>query len=339
MHQNVPGVIAAAVGVTCAFLVHQLVPAIPAMTWCVIVGMLASNVMALVPANLRFRDLLTPGMSFSGKRLMRWGIVFLGFQLVFADIVQLGWLSVALIVALVAVAFGLTYGISKLFRLPGDEPFLLASGFAICGASAIGAVSHARGTEKDAPLPVGLVTLCGTLAIFVLPALNGFLGLSPQEFGWWAGASVHDVGQVVATGATLGSVALSTAVVVKLVRVLTLAPVATLAALSVRRRSSTHASAATSSGAGKMPPLVPLFIAGFVAAFAARSLGLVPEAALPFLKIVQEVLLGSALVGLGFGINFRTLFTSGAKSTAAALTAWCALMVVSLGALRLVFPN
>lgn len=339
MRQNLPGLVAAAIGVALAFLVHQVFPVIPVMTWCVLIGMLASNVMAFTGSSVRFRTMLNPGMSLAGKRLMRLGIVFLGFQLVLADVLGLGWLSIVVIVALVGVAFALTYGISKLFKLPGDEPFLLASGFAICGASAIGAVSHARGTEKDAPLPVGLVTLCGTLAIFVLPSLGSLLQLSPAEFGWWAGASIHDVGQVVAAGSVFGASALAIAVVVKLVRVLCLAPVATFASLSVRRRSSASATTSAPSAAGNRPPLVPLFIAGFVVAFAARSIGLVPESALPALKLIQEILLGAALVGLGFGIHIRQLFSNGGKSTFAALSAWALLMLVSFGAMKLVFLN
>ncbi|APF40159.1 YeiH family protein [Neomicrococcus aestuarii] len=343
MRQILPGLIAAAIGVTCAFLVHQVVPVIPTMTWCVLVGMLASNVIAFVPYFARWRASLRPGMSFAGKRLMRLGIAFLGFQLVFADVLALGVVSVLSILALVILAFGMTYGIAKAFRLPGDEPYLLASGFAVCGASAIGAVSQARETEKDAPLPVALVTLCGTLAIFVLPLLNGFVGLSAQEFGWWVGASVHDVGQVVAAGATAGAVALSMAVLVKLVRVLTLAPIATLASLPGRRRSSVSGGASGSSATGdtrngKRPPLVPLFIVGFLLAFALRSLGVVPPELLPVLQMAQEVLLGSALVGLGFGIDLPSLARTGGRSALAALISWAALMLVSLGAVRLVFP-
>ncbi len=84
---------------------------------------------------------------------------------------------------------------------------LIATGFSICGASAIGAMAAVRRIRQhDTVLPVALVTLCGTLAIGVLPLLIRPLGLSPEVFGAWAGASVHDVGQVVATAQTAGAV-------------------------------------------------------------------------------------------------------------------------------------
>ena len=109
--------------------------------------------------------------------------------------------------------------------LPGDQPLLIATGYSICGASAIGAVSEATDSdERDAATSVALVTLCGTLAIAVLPLLQQPLGLSDAEFGRWVGASVHDVGQVVATAQTAGSDALGEAVLVKLMRVALLAP-------------------------------------------------------------------------------------------------------------------
>ena len=112
----------------------------------------------------------------------------------------------------------------------------IATGFSICGVSAIVAMSGTRATRtKDVATAVALVTVCGSLAILVLPLLRGPLGLSQHEFGVWVGASVHDVGQVVATAGGVGTVALGTAVLVKLVRVLLLAPMVTLAAVSARR--------------------------------------------------------------------------------------------------------
>lgn len=88
--------------------------------------------------------------------------------------------------------------------------------------------------HADTVLPVALVTLCGTLAIGALPLLVHPLNLSAEVFGAWTGASVHDVGQVVATAQTAGPAALGLAVVVKLTRVILLAPMAAAAGLQQR---------------------------------------------------------------------------------------------------------
>lgn len=318
-----PGLLAAAAAVAAAFGAHAAMPAVPALTACVVLGAVASN-MPLPPTATAMRARLLPGMGFAARRLMRVGIVLLGLQLVIADVAALGWLGIGAIGGVVAVAFAGTWALARLFRLPGDEPVLLAAGFSICGASAIGAMAQARGTQRDAATPVALVTLCGTLAIAVLPALAPLFGLAPVDFGYWVGASVHDVGQVVATAQTAGTAALAAAVVVKLVRVLALAPVALLGSLAARR-SGAHAG-------GARTPLVPLFVAGFAAMVAVRSTGLPSEDLLEAARVAQELLLGAALVGLGYAMDLVALFRNAGRATAVALSAWAVVAGAGLAA-------
>ncbi|WP_370448720.1 YeiH family protein [Cryobacterium sp. TMT1-3] len=103
--------------------------------------------------------------------------------------------------------------------MPGHEPLLIATGFSICGASAIGAMSGVvKARDDETATPIALVTLCGTLAIAVLPLLWHPLGLSALQFGHWVGAGVHDVDQVVAIAQIAGSTVLAVALVVKLPR-------------------------------------------------------------------------------------------------------------------------
>jgi len=233
MIRYAPGLVACAVAVILSFAIHFLVPSIPAMTTAVVLGVLAANLpvtRSLVSGRLQ------PGLIFAGKRLMRAGIVVLGLKLSIVDILELGWATFAIIVALVALAFVGTYGLGKLFRLPGDVPLLIAAGFSICGASAIGAMAAARRSKhEETVLPVALVTLYGTLAIGLLPLLMNPLSLTPIAYGQWVGASVHDVGQVVATAQVAGGSALAAALVIKLTRVLLLAPIVSLTVVAGRR--------------------------------------------------------------------------------------------------------
>ncbi|MFD1572659.1 putative sulfate exporter family transporter [Agromyces cerinus subsp. nitratus] len=129
----------------------------------------------------------------------------------------------------------------------------------MCGASAIGAMGAAvRARDEEQAVPVALVTLCGTLAIAVLPALWHPLGLSNVQFGHWVGAGVHDVGQVVATAQIAGTAALAVAVVVKLTGVLMLAPMVAITAAVERRRAVEVEARARrscrSSSPGSSPP-------------------------------------------------------------------------------------
>ena len=133
-----------------------------------------------------------------------------------------------------------------------------------------------------------------------LRALARPLGLSDLQFGIWAGASIHEVGQVVAAAGAGGAAVVAIAVVVKLTRVLLLAPV--VATVSVRKRL------AGQETAGKRLPIVPLFVLGFLACVALRSTGVIPTGALPAISQVQVAVLGAALFGMGAAVQIRLLF-------------------------------
>ncbi|MFW0774855.1 YeiH family protein [Paenarthrobacter nitroguajacolicus] len=329
-----PGLVLSIAATGFAFAIHTVVPAVPAMTLAVALGLLSANIpgTAVLTAG-RAR----PGLDLAGKHLMRAGIVLLGLKVSIGDVLGLGWLSLLLIGGVVLVSFAGTYGLARLLRLPGEAALLIATGFSICGASAIGAMAAVRRIKhQDTVLPVALVTLCGTLAIGVLPLLMHPLDLSPEQFGAWTGASVHDVGQVVATAQTAGTSALAIAVVVKLTRVVLLAPVAAAAGVHqrivhVRKRANGTGDAADGADA-RFPPVVPLFVVGFLSMVAVRSLGWVPPTGLEIAVAVQDILLATALFGLGSAVRVRTLIHTGGRAMLVALGSWLLIALLGLGA-------
>ncbi|MGK5741192.1 YeiH family protein [Micromonospora sp. URMC 103] len=322
----VPGLVAAAVGAAVAWAVHWAVPAVPTLTAAVVLGIAAAHLPAVRD---RVRGVARPGLSVAGKRLMRIGIVLLGLKLSVQDVRALGWPTIVMVVAVVAATFAGTWWLGRRIGLPGDQPLLIASGYAICGASAIGAVSAASGSdEEDAAASVALVTLCGTLAIAVLPLLQHPLGLDAAQFGRWVGASVHDVGQVVATAQTADPAALTDAVLVKLMRVAMLAPLVAVVALGLRRRRA-HRDGADGSAPAAKPSIVPLFVVGFLAMIGLRSTGWLPAGGLDGAAVAQEILLSAALFGLGSAVHLPTLARTGARAAALGLSAWVVVAGVS----------
>jgi uncharacterized integral membrane protein (TIGR00698 family) len=305
--------------------VHVLLPGLPWLTAALILGVIVGCIPPVRPA---LDGVLRPGLGIASRRLLRLGIVVLGLKLSLGDIVRLGWLAILLIVVLVAVSFAITWGIGRLFRLDGDQAVLMAAGFSICGVSAVGAMAAARRSDdRDTGTPIALVTLYGTLAIVVLPLLAGLLGLTHAQFGHWVGASVQDVGQVVATAQTMGAAALAVAIVVKLTRVLMLAPMVAIASIQTRRAGTAGM---------KNPPIVPLFIVGFLLAVLARTLLPLPAGLLAGADILQSALLAAALFGIGASLRLEKLARSGARALAAGLVSW----VVILGlALAVVFVS
>lgn len=320
----IPGVVAAGLAALVAWGIHWLVPAVPWLTAAVVLGIVVGQLPFARPA---LTGSLRPGLSTAAKRLMRIGVVLLGLKLSLGDIAGLGWVSIVTTVLIVLVTFVATMGLGRLFRLPGHQPLLVATGFSICGASAIGAMSGVvKSKDEETATPVALVTLCGTLAIFVLPTLWHPLGLSSLQFGHWVGAGVHDVGQVVATAQIAGSAALAVAIVVKLTRVLMLAPMVAIASVVERRRS------VAPDPSAKRPPIVPLFVAGFILAVLVRSFIPVPDAVLTGADTLQTVLLAMALFGLGTAVRLRTLLGTGWRALAVGLLSWVLIAALALGA-------
>jgi uncharacterized integral membrane protein (TIGR00698 family) len=315
--------------------VHLLVPAVPMLTAAVVLGILAAH---LPGARTLVNGAARPGLSLAGKRLMRLGVVLLGLKLSVGDILGIGWTTVAMVVVVVAATFAGTIWLGRRLGLPGDQPLLIATGYSICGASAICAVSEVRKSEeRDVATSVALVTLCGTLAIAVLPLLHQPLGLDAGQFGRWVGAGVHDVGQVVATAQTAGQHALGQAVLVKLMRVALLAPLVAAVVLSVRARSGRRSAAESGSGqpGAQRPPLVPLFVAGFLLMVAVRTTGWLPSGALGLAATVQELLLAAALFGLGSAVHLPTLARTGSRVAALGLCSWIVIAGVSYGGVLL----
>ncbi len=315
-----PGLALAVAGALVAAGIGALVPVVPMLTIAVLLG--------IVVGQFRLPAVLGPGLALASRRVMRVGVVLLGLKLSLVDIVHLGWVAIVTTIAIVVLTFAGTLVLGRMLRLPGAEPVLLAAGFSICGVSAIGAMSAAvRAKDRDAATPAALVTLCGTLAIFVLPPLRGPLALSTTQFGHWIGASVHDVGQVVAAAQTAGGTALAIALVIKLTRVLMLAPMVAIASAVERRRDV--------AGAGARPPIVPLFVAGFVAAVLVRSFVPLPDVVLHGADVAQTALLAVALFGLGTAVRVRTLVTTGWRAAVVGLVSWALVAGLALLAVHL----
>ncbi|MBX0299679.1 putative sulfate exporter family transporter [Cryobacterium sp. 1639] len=339
------GVAVAGLAALVAWGVSTAVPAVPLLTVAVLLGIIVGQLHVLRPA---LAGPLQPGLSVAAHRLMRLGVVLLGLKLSLVDIIGLGWVTITSTVLIVLLTFFGTLWLGRLVGLPGHEPLLIATGFAICGASAIGAMSATiNAKDRETATPVALVTLCGTLAIGVLPLLWHPLGLTDLQFGHWVGAGVHDVGQVVATAQIAGSAALAVAVVVKLTRVLMLAPIVAGVAVYERRRELAMVGASASAGVAgaesgsaaappatvqHRPPVIPLFVAGFLAMVLVRTFIPLPATVLDAADLVQTVLLAMALFGLGTAVRLGELVRTGGRALGVGLTSWLLIAVLALAA-------
>lgn len=274
----------------------------------VILGAMAVNFVAIPEA-------WGPGIAFGAKRLLRAGIVLLGLRLSLGDLVEVGPAGLASVVGVVAITFVGTQFIGRYLGVPDRLSLLVATGYAICGASAIAAMDGVIGAdEEETAYAVTLVTLFGTLSIFVLPLIASVAGSADPLFGAWVGAAVHDVGQVVATASTRSQEAIESATIVKLTRVVLLAPLVTV--MAIRHRQ------AGSASTGRRQPLLPLFVAGFLGSMALRSSGVLPSSLLEAGAAVEKVLFTIALVGLGAGVRVASMRQLGGRPLVLGSIAW-----------------
>jgi len=289
------GLVAAGLGLAGAVAGHLLVPQVGVLTWAVGLGVVAANA-GLLPASAR------PALNWLTRRLLRVGVVLLGFSISFAAVAALGLPVVALTAGTLVSTLAFTTWLARWMGVGTARSLVLGAGFAICGASAVAAMERTAGADdEDVTAAIAMVTLWGTVVMVALPLLREPLGLSGMQFGVWAGASVQEVGQVVAAASPAGAAVLALAVVVKLTRVLLLAPV--VAAVSAGNRLwSTGASTD-----GHRPPLVPLFVLGFLACAALRSAGVVPHGLLGGIGQLQVAALGGALFGMGASVHLGSL--------------------------------
>ncbi|MFG2224375.1 YeiH family protein [Streptomyces sp. NPDC048644] len=296
-----PGLAVVVVGVAVSYLLNQFVPAISALTIAVLLGAVARNLGLL-------SDRVLPGAKLATKKLLRIGVVFLGLQLALSQVLQLDPGVLLVVVLTVACTFAGTMWLGrKLGTRPGTT-LLVSTGFSICGASAAAAMDAVSDSEEeDLATGVALVTIFGSLAILLLPLLQHPLGMSDTSFGIWAGASVHEVAQVVATASVAGPAALAVATVVKLTRVVLLAPLIAGYGIVRRRRGAVD-------GSGKRPPLVPLFVLGFIAMVGVRSSGVLPASVLDAAQTLTTLLLAGALFGLGTSVHLVSLIRTGGRA-------------------------
>ena len=315
---DLPGLAVVALAVVLAF-VGEAIAGVSSLVVGVVLGAIVANTGVMTA---RFR----PGISFASKRLLRTGIVLLGLRLSFDEMRELGVGGVVAVVIVVVATFLGVQALARAMGLSSGLGLLVATGYSICGASAVAAMAPlSDADEEEAAYAIGLVTLCGSLSILVLPLLGRAIGLDDQTFGTWVGAGVHDVGQVTATATAYSEAALVPATLVKLTRVLLLAPMVFGVGLAVRRRRQDRGSTAAGGHAdvpGARVPIVPLFVAGFLATIALRATGWLSADALSAAETAEQILLTAGMFGLGAGIDLGRLRRLGGRPLALGLVSW-----------------
>ncbi|MBM9462392.1 putative sulfate exporter family transporter [Aeromicrobium sp. YIM 150415] len=233
----------------------------------------------------------TASIEVLGKTTLRLGVVLLGLRLSADVVAQVGLAGIVIVVATIAATYIATQLVGRWLGVEEDLRTLVAVGFSICGAAAIAGVQDlVRARREAVAQAVAMVTIFGSAMILIVPAVTRLLELSDRQAAVWAGASVHEVAQVVAAASAAAPLAVGIAVSVKLLRVVALAPM----------------SLVVSRAAGG-PRGVPWFVVGFVIAVLIRTTGLLPAGVLDLADHATTALLAAGMFALGLGVRLSML--------------------------------
>lgn len=284
-------------------VIGQFVPVLGSAIPAVIIGILVALVRTPAP---RFRA----GITYSGKFVLQFAVVLLGAQLSLRSIVTVGAQSLPVMLTSLVACLIAAWLLGRVMNVDRELRTLIGVGTAICGASAIAAVSPViRARNENISYAISTVFLFNVLAVLLFPSIGHLLGMTPQSFGLFAGTAVNDTSSVVAAASVFSSAALGFAVVVKLVRTLMIIPISiTLAVFEARRENSGERFTPR-----RVMKLVPWFLIGFLVVAAVSSIGLIPTEAVSVLTKVSVFLVATALAGIGLSTDLRAIRTAGLR--------------------------
>jgi uncharacterized integral membrane protein (TIGR00698 family) len=301
-----------------AMALGKLVPVAGGPVFAMLMGVAISSIWKL-PASLR------PGIAFANRTLLQWSIVLLGANLSVAALLRGGATSLPIMLGTFAIVLTLAFALGRLLGLDRDVRRLLGVGTAICGGSAIAAVSSVIDADQaDIAYALGAVFLFNVAAVIVFPPLGHLLHLSQSAFGLWAGTAINDTSSVIAAAFTYGHAAGTGAIIVKLTRTLLIVPVVLFYAWrGVRAARTTGRQIAWRT-------VMPWFVLWFAAAATINSLGLIPptlHAPLAGLALFAIVV---ALAGVGLSTDAAKIRSAGVRPLALGFALWVTIAVTSL---------
>ena len=265
------------------------------------------------------------GIRFTGKKILQYAIILLGFEMNLFHVVEVGEQSLYVMVFTLAAAFLAAFVVGRLMGLDRDMTALVGAGTAICGGSAIAAVAPVIGAkDRDVVISIATIFFFNVIAVFLFPFLGHTMGMSDQGFGMWAGTAINDTSSVVAAGYAYSHDAGTYATIVKLTRTLMIVPVCLFFALLVMR-------GAKKSGAGfSLRRIFPMFVLYFVVACIVNTTGILPAELSHGLGMLGKFAIVLAMSAIGLNTDLPSLVKNGARPLALGMVCWAAVAVTSL---------
>ena len=308
-----PGVLLAGSIAAVAMLIEYLLPihVIGSAVIAMFIGMIINSI-------LKKKDVFNTGIKFTSKKLLKFAIILLGLSLNIMTVLNVGKMSLLVMIFTLLTCFGGGYFVGKMLGLNWKLSNLISAGTGICGGSAIAALSGAiEAEDNDVAYAMSATFLFDMAMIVLFPIMGQALGMTDIAFGLWAGTAVNDTSSVVATAYAFSDSAGDFATMVKLTRTLAIIPTVVVFALihlNIKRKDAQKASDKEDIKSNiKLSKIFPWFILGFLAMAIITSVFPIPQVIVTVTKKISKFLMVCALAAIGLNTSFSSMKKAGAR--------------------------
>lgn len=270
------------------------------------------------------------GIKFTSKVILQLAVVLLGTGLSLTQVWKTGLSSLNVMLFTLSFAFIAAYSFGRLLKVPFNLTSLIGVGTAICGGSAIAAVSPViEAEEKEVAYSISTIFFFNIIAVLIFPPLGHLLGFSDKAFGLWAGTAINDTSSVVAAGYVYSSYAGEYATIVKLTRTTMIIPISLIfAALTILRKKKAAGTDAAFNYS--LVKIFPWFIIGFLGASLLNTMGVFSPSVESFLSASGKFLIVMALSAVGLSADLKAMLKTGLKPLLLGLLVWITVALVSI---------
>ena len=252
-----------------------------------------------------------------GSKILQTGIVFLGGSLSLGTVYETNTDFFLWICLYVILAFAYVIFLGKLMGISERLSFLLASGTAVCGGTAIASVAPSiKAKPEEVSTALTIVFILNAIAVLCFPLANEYLGLTERQFGAWAALAIHDTASVVGAASSVGEISVEIAATLKVARTIWIVPLVIISAWLYRSRNE---------GFG-----LPLFVIFFILAALLNSVLEPNQEITNYLKLINRVCLLTGLFCIGTQISIENLKAVRFKPVILATSVWALIIPTSL---------
>ena len=302
----------------------NLMPVIGGAVFGIIIGIMINNIIGK-PKNT------IEGVGFTSKKVLQWAIIVLGAGLSLSQVRKTGLESLEVTIFTIATAFITAYVVGKFFKIPDKLKTLIGVGTAICGGSAIAAISPIiEADEVEIAYSISTIFLFNIIAVLIFPPLGHLLGFSDKAFGLWAGTAINDTSSVVAAGYAFSNKAGEYATIVKLTRATLIIPISLIFAFITAYKKKKEAKMGKGEVNYSFKKIFPWFILWFLVASLLNTMGLFKGSTIHYINELGKFLIVMALSAIGLSSNFKEMTKAGFKPILLGVIVWFNVAVVSI---------